>query len=259
MNKPLKYILLSICGGIIAFCIVCSYLAGLKLRSECTCKKIEINVLDSLHNQFVSTADIKTLLDKAYGPYIGVKTDSLDLVKIEDIVDRRSAVLKSQVYVTVDGTLHIDITQRRPVVRFQKKDGGFYADKDGYIFPLQSSFSSYVQIIDGHIPLAANSGYKGELTDPAEKEWLNKIMSLVNYIEGQDEWRNLVVQIHVTESGNLILIPREGNERFIFGQPDMFEEKFNRLKKYYTAVIPEKGSGKYREVDLRYKGQIICR
>ena len=55
------------------------------------------------------------------------------------------------------------------------------------------------------------------------------------------------------------MIPRTGKERFIFGQPDRFDEKFDRMKKYYTAVVPEKGSDKYKEVDLRFKGQIICR
>ena len=69
----------------------------------------------------------------------------------------------------------------------------------------------------------------------------------------------MIVQIHVTESSDLILIPREGNERFLFGQPDNFKAKFERMKKYYTAVVPEKGADKYRQVDVRYKGQIICR
>ena len=80
MNKPLKYILLSICGGILALCIVCSYVSGNKLRRDCVCKRLEVKVLDSLQNQFVTAADIKKVLDKTYGEYIGVKTDSLDLV-----------------------------------------------------------------------------------------------------------------------------------------------------------------------------------
>ena len=92
-----------------------------------------------------------------------------------------------------------------------------------------------------------------------EKAWIEKIMGLVNYIEASDEWRNMIVQIHVTENTDLILIPREGRERFVFGQPEDIAEKFERMKKYYTAVIPEKGSDKYKEVDLRFKGQIICR
>ena len=59
--------------------------------------------------------------------------------------------------------------------------------------------------------------------------------------------------------GDFVMIPRKGNERFILGQPDFLEDKFKKLKKYYTAIVPEKGSGKYEVVDLRYKGQIVCR
>ena len=84
-------------------------------------------------------------------------------------------------------------------------------------------------------------------------------MNLVNFLETKGEWRDKIVQIHVTESSDLILIPRIGNERFIFGQPDALEEKFERIRKYYTAIVPEKGSDKYRTVDIRYNGQIICR
>ena len=259
MNKTVRYILLGICGAAMAVCICSSYLAGKNLRASYRCERLEVRVLDSLHNHFVSASDIRTVLDKTYGEYIGLPSDSINLVKIEEIVNRKSAVRNSEAYVTCDGTLHIDITQRRPVVRFQKKDGGFYADAEGYIFPLQSSFASHVQIIDGNIPLAANSGYKGEIADPKEKEWFDRIMNLVNFIESRSEWKDKIVQIHVTQDGNLILIPRTGNEKFIFGQADRTEEKFEIMKKYYTAIIPEKGSDRYKEVDLRYRGQIICR
>ena len=259
MNKVIRYILLGLCGAVMAACIGCSYLAGKALRGSCVCERLQVRVLDSLENHFVSAADIKTVLDRTFGQYIGIAADSLDLAKIEETVNRRSAVLKSEAYLTNDGTLHIDVTQRRPVVRFQKADGGFYADADGYIFPLQSSFASHVQIIDGHIPLAANSGYKGELSSPAEKEWFGNIMNLVGYMENSSEWKNKIVQIHVTADKDLILIPRVGKERFMFGQPDRLDEKFERMKKYYTAVVPEKGSERYKEVDLRFKGQIICR
>lgn len=259
MNKALKYILLSICGGLVVFCIVCSYIAGCNFRKSCTCERLVVTVLDSTVNHFISPKDIRTLLDKSYGKYLGCNADSIDLVKIEDVVQRKSAVLTSEAYMTKDGALHIDITQRRPVVRFQKKDGGFYADEHGYIFPLQNTFASHVHIVDGNIPLAANSGYKGELTNPKEKEWVEGMVKLVNYMRDKSMWKDKIVQIHISDDGNIILIPRVGGERFIFGQPNGFDEKFGRLEKYYTAVIPEKGAGKYKEVDLRFKGQIICR
>jgi len=259
MNRAVKYTLLSLCGGLIVVCIACSFIAGKHVRKGLRCERLEVVISDSLENGFVSEADVKTFLDKSRVHYMGLPLDSLDLVNMEKVIDSRSAVLKSHAFVTKDGTLHIKVTQRKPVVRFQKKDGGFYADAEGYIFPLQNSYSSHVQIIDGHIPLAANSGYKGGITDPKEKEWFDKVMNLINYMEDSRTWKDKIVQIHVAENGDMTLIPREGKERFIFGPPTDIEEKFEKLGMYYKAVIPEKGQDTYRSVDLRYRGQLICK
>jgi cell division protein FtsQ len=68
-----------------------------------------------------------------------------------------------------------------------------------------------------------------------------------------------MVQISVEEGRNLILIPGEGNERFLFGQPTDIEDKFSRMEKYYTHILPAKGKDFYEIVDLKYKGQIVCR
>ena len=215
--------------------------------------------MDSMENSFVSKGDVKGYLDREYGKYVGEVIDSIDLTRIEDIIDGRSAVMKSQAYVTRDGKLHVDVSQRKPVVRFQKSDGGFYADAEGYIFPLQRSYASHVQIIDGNIPLAANSGYKGVIEDPKEKVWFENMMRVVNYIENSRTWKDKIVQISVDEGKDLILIPREGNERFLFGQPVDIEDKFRKMEKYYTHIIPAKGEGYYRTVDLKYRGQIVCK
>ena len=259
MNRTLKYILLATGAAVIAVCICCSFMAGRQLRSTYTCQGLEVTIKDSLENSFVSAADVKAYLDREYGIYKGIPLDSLDIIRIESIIDGRSAVKKSQAYVTRDGILHIDVTQRKPVVRFQKAGGGFYADKEGYIFPLQKSYASHVQVIDGNIPLAANSGYKGELQNDREKKWFKDMMELINFMEDSRTWKDKIVQIHVNGNRDLILIPREGNEHINFGQPDNIEEKFAKLEKYYTSIIPAQGNGRYTKVDLRYRGQIVCR
>ena len=259
MKKTLKYILTGACGLVLAACMVMAFTAGSKARKTLTCTGLEVVILDSMQNSFVTKADIRGYLDREYGTYVGEVIDSIDLTKVEDIVDGRSAVLKSQAYVTRDGILHVEVTQRKPVVRFQKKDGGFYADAEGYIFPLQSTYASHVQIIDGDIPLAANSGYKGDITDPKEKEWFKSVMNVVNYMEDSRLWKGKIVQISVDSKGNLTLIPREGNERFLFGQPHSLVEKFGKMERYYTTIVPEKGSSRYKRVDVRFKDQIVCR
>ena len=259
MKTAVRHILHALAACVLLGCIVAAYFAGIQARKPLICKEIRIEILDSLENRFVSVDDVRTFIDRSCGSLIGEHLDSIDLIKVEKAIDSRSAVLKSQAYVTRDSILNITVTQRRPVVRFQKKDGGFYADAEGYIFPLQSSYASYVQVIDGHIPLAANSGYKGDIADPQEKEWFRKVMSIVNYMESSKVWKGKIVQISVMENGELVLIPREGNERFLFGQPDGLKEKFSKMEKYYTTIIPAKGSEKYKVVDVRFDRQIVCK
>ena len=199
MNRTLKYILISVAALALAACFTASYIAGVQARRTIVCKSIRIEVLDSAQNSFVTADDIRKFIRKSCGELVGEPLDSIDLVKVEKAVDSRSAVLKSQAYVTRDSILNIKVTQRRPVVRFQKKDGGFYADAEGYIFPLQSTYASHVQIIDGDIPLAANSGYKGDITDPKETE------CLFHHLHS----RQLVTRLHMKMRHQYLLIRKE--------------------------------------------------
>ncbi len=259
MSKTLRTIIRIISAVIIAGCLAVAYMAGVSCRAPLKCTGLNVEIADSAVNSFVSKADVKKYLDKEYGTYIGMPLDSIDLTRVEDIVDGRSAVHKSQAYTTRDGILNISLTQRTPVVRFQKADGGFYADAEGYLFPLQSSYSSRVQVVDGDIPLKANSGYKGEITDPKEKKWLSDVLEVINYMEGSRTWRDKIVQITVSDGGELTLVPREGKEKFHFGQPVMIAEKFRKMEMYYSHILPEKGSDAYTSVNVEYENQIVCK
>ncbi|MBQ8838734.1 MAG: hypothetical protein IJ005_05380 [Bacteroidales bacterium] len=259
MKKAFRYIAISICGAIMAAVMITAFVSGTQARRSIVCSRVEIVIADSTRNHFVSKEDVQGYLKAGYGDCIGTAADSIDIRRIEEIVDRQSAVLKSQAYMTNDGTLNISVTQRQPVVRFQKKDGGFYADAEGYIFPLQRSFASHVQIVDGEIPLAADSGYKGSIEAPEEKAWFESIMKVVNHMETDKDWKGKIVQISVGNDGDLTLVPRDGNEKFLFGQPSDIAEKFRKMEKYYTHIIPARGNGYYTSVDLRFRGQIVCR
>jgi len=259
MSKVVRHIINGISAALLIGCLTAAHMSGVAYRKSLDCKGIKVEITDSLTNRFVSEKDILKYIDKEYGTCVGKPLDSIDLVKIERIIDGRSAVNKSQAFTTGDGMLNIKVTQRTPIVRFQKKEGGFYADSEGYLFPLQNSYSSRVQVIDGDIPLKADSGYKGQIEDPEEREWLQAVLTLVNFMENSRLWKDKIVQINVCDGGELILIPRKGNERFHFGQPTDIEDKFRKLELYYSCIIPEKGQDKYKEVSLEYDGQIVCK
>ncbi len=259
MSKTVRNIISIISAILLTACLVMAYLGGVSCRGPLKCTGLNVVISDSTVNSFVSRNDIRKYLDKEYGTYVGEPLDSIDLARIENIIDGRSAVHKSQAYTTKDGMLNITVTQRTPIVRFQKEDGGFYADAEGFLFPLQNSYSSRVQVVDGKIPLKANSGYKGEIEDENEKKWLHEVLDLINYLENSKTWKDKIVQITVSEGGELTLVPREGQERFHFGRPVMIEEKFEKMEMYYSHILPEKGSDTYTSVSLEYDGQIVCK
>ena len=184
MSKIVRHIINGVSAALLTTCLVLAYMSGVSCRAPLKCTGLNIEIADSSINRFVSKADIRKYLDKEYGEYIGLPLDSIDLAKVEKIIDGRSAVMKSEAYVTKDGLLNIKVTQRKPIVRFQKEGGGFYADAEGFVFPLQSSYASYVQIVDGDIPINMKSGHKGMIENPKEKEWFDKVMNVVNFIEG---------------------------------------------------------------------------
>lgn len=228
-------------------------------RRQLTCSGLQVDILDSTRLSFVSRADVKRYVEKDYGVYMGQKLDSVNLRKIENILDGRSAILKSEAYVTGDGMLHVLITQREPVVRFQKGDTGYYADETGFIFPLQTNYTSRVPIIDGNIPLDVSAGFKGSPSDAKEKSWLEGIIGMVRFIGNSKTWSESIVQITVDERGDLVMIPRKGQEKFIFGKPDNYKAKFSRMEDYYRYILPAKPDMNYRTVNVKYDGQIICR
>ena len=221
--------------------------AGISHRKKVRCTGVSICVTDSILNNFISASDVKKYLDSEYGTYVGCRIDSVDLHSIETILNSKTAVLSSDAYVTPDGLLNITIEQRKPAVRFVGRSGGFYADENGETFPLQNTFASYVPVIDGYIPTERDSVY------------IRNVVKLVGYLEKAPRWKNKIVQMSADSTGNLTLVPREGQEKFLFGQPEDIEQKMERMQMYYSHIVPEKGSKSYKTVDLRYTDQIICR
>lgn len=258
MSRIIKHIAAAIFAVVLIVCLTAAYIGGTAARKPIVCTGLAVEVADSADNKFVSAADVKEYLDKEYPGYAGKPIESLDLVEIERIVDGKSAVKKSEAYTTRDGRLHVKVTQREPVVRFQKGQDGIYADNRGFLFPLQSSYASRVQIVDGNIPLNISGSFKGVPQTEEEQLWLRRMTEMVNYMENSRIWKDKIVQITVGRNGDLILVPRKGCECFIFGSPTEIKEKFSKMELYYRGVA-DRTDGVYKSVDLRFSGQIVCR
>lgn len=259
MGKAFKYIMAIVFAGIAGVYMASALAVSAGQRKALKCSGIEVTVTDSADRSFVTASEVIGYLDKEFSGYTGMPVEDLDIAEAERIIDSKSAVLKSEVFVTRDGKLNVTVTQREPAVRFQKGDTGFYADAEGCIFPLQSNYTARVPIINGNIPIKAGSGFKGKPEDPQEMGWMRGVLDMVAFMNRERIWAENIVQINIGPDGDMVMVPRTGKEKFIFGSPERYAEKFGLMERYYTAIVPEKGDGFYSTVNVKYKNQIICR
>lgn len=218
-------------------------------RSMMTCTGVQVEFLDDY--RFVSEDDVKQALERHYGTYIGQRVDSVRLDQMESIIEKNGVIRKGEVWATSDGIIHVSVTQRAPVVRFQRGEKGFYMDEEGITFPLHSSYTAEVRTVSGDIP---------SIEDGANRSWARGMLSLIGYIDSSKAWRDRISSINVNTDGDIELKVGEGRERFIFGAPEDFATKFDKMEKYFSYIATgAEDAPKYKSVNLKYNKQLICR
>lgn len=222
------------------------------------CRTIKVTLLDSSQNRFVTSDEVIEIIEGFMGETVGKKNGDININLIEELLNKRSAIKMAQVSLTRRGKMSINITQRRPVLRIQTENGGFYVDQTEYIFPLIDNFTSYVPIVSGNIPIIINSEHRGKALEDKEN-WVSAILYLGTFLDSNPFWNAQIEQIYVDTNGDILLCPRIGSHKIIFGDLNDIEEKFNKLYAFYKNVIPQEGWEKYSTVNLKYKNQIVCK
>ena len=206
------------------------------------CSDISVDIPGK--HEFLDKDDVMKLLKNNYGVIIGERLNKIDLFKIETIVKTRSSVKECEAWVTKDCILHIQIIQREPVLKIQDKKGnGYYSDKDGIVFPLSDKY-------EAEVPIIRCNTAKG-----MDREWLNDALDFVQMISSSPKWNSIIKAYIVADNDDFILLSDE--EKIIFGDFSDFKEKMNKLDRFYTQIKPVKSE--YKIVNLKYKGQIVCR
>ncbi len=64
--------------------------------------------------------------------------------------------------------------------------------------------------------------------------------------------------IKVKSPTDIILVPVICEHVINFGTPSHFDDKFSRLKKFYSKVLPLQGWEKYDTISLKWNGQLVA-
>ena len=253
MNNALKYIV----GGLICLatlaCVFVALVRAEKQKEGLVFTGIEIQNDSPQGRRFLEDEELIALVNQQNGIIVGRKVDGFDFVVLENNLNRTSCILKSQAYCDREGVLHIQVKERKPFARLQTTSGGFYVDRQGKVFPLQSHYCAWVPVVDGKMPVG-NWYTFGE----PEQAWMHQLIGLVAAFQDTPKWKNLCTQIHFDKRGQAILVLDGYPERFILGDLSDIDKKQRKIEKYISQIRPQLAEKKYTTVNVRFDGQIIC-
>jgi cell division protein FtsQ len=224
------------------------------------CGSISINIVDSSVHRFITKREIRNLIGENSRKVLGRPIKELSLTDIESRILQLKELKDAEVYTTIDGTLHILVDQRDPVMRLITGSGDFYVDREGVVIRSKGLYTPRLHIVSGNIRITSRMLSGVSIMDTSIKNSILKdIYVLINYINGDSFWSAQIDQIYVDDKDKIDLIPRLGNNRVHLGTIENYEGKLRNLETFYRKVLPETGWNKYDLINLEYKDQIVCR
>ena len=255
--KQLAKILLVI--PLLYLIIMPAYISGITSRKPCS--GITILIKDSSEYHFVTKRQLLNLVSGSNTKVLGQPVKNVSVSEIEKRIKELRELKVAEVYMSIDGTLHVYADQRNPVMRVIPDEGGdYFIDEEGVVMRRRNLYTPRLQVIGGNINITSAMLDGVSILDTTIKNTILKdIYQLVIFIGNKSFWSAQIDQIYVDGENEIDLMPRVGNHLVHLGTIENYEGKLRNLAAFYEKVLPEVGWNKYSLIDLEYKDQIVCK
>lgn len=191
-------------------------------------------------NLYITEETVNKLLTQNEVAAQKVVKESLDLSRVERVLDAHEMIENAEVFVNIDGKFGATITQRKPIARIMGLES-FYLDRQGLKMPLSESYSARVPLVSG-----------------VSEDELEEIYPLITYIREDEFLSRHITGLHRLEGGKYEFEVRRLDFVVFFGKPDQIAYKFNNLKAFYQKAMKDKKLNTYKKVDLRFGDQVVA-
>lgn len=166
-----RYALLALLWAAVTAYIAYAAVLAARGRREATVGRVRIEVRDSsAQGSLVTAREVRGWLDRSGLKTTGLPLDSIDLTAIERIVLDNGFVDRAAAYLTKEGELRIELSQRIPVVRLLLDGMNSYATGDGCLFAAPPRSARYVPVVTGPYQPPVPAGYSGSVRACIDRE-----------------------------------------------------------------------------------------
>ncbi len=241
-------------GGLLMGMLIIS---AVSQKRESVVENVIVNVQmlpDS--SKLITEKDVVTTLTRSIGRTLeGMPISSLDLERMEErVLEKDPFISDADVYLDARNNLHVDILQREPVLRVIDANGkSYYMDVNGKHMPTSVNFTARVPVANGYIPPFTPEFLK------KKRHTLKSLFYFSKKVREDKFMHALTEQIFVTQKREFIIIPKLGQQKILFGRYEDIDEKFDRLRTFYEEGMPYEGWHKYKTINLKFDGQVVCK
>jgi len=217
---------------------------------------VDIQTDAKVDSNLITEEEINEILQTSFDRgVIDNEIRSIDVKRAERVLEKNPFIKNADVYIDNQHRINVKVTQREPVVRIIDGDGrNYYLDKDGNYMPLSEHYTARVLTLTGFI-----KPHEPNFMSENSRHMLKNLFELTNKLRSDSVYHHLIEQVYVQQNGDIILVPKMGKQKILFGKYLNVEEKLQRLKIFYHEALPQEGWAKYHLIDIRLKDQIVCR
>ena len=201
--------------------------------------KTDIYIHDS-SNLFITKDSIKSAVIEIITTK-NIHKSSVHLKALEFELNKIELVKKSDVFVDVNGTMVVNIKQRKPIARFLNNKS--YLDEDGLVMPKSKYYSARVPVIKGY----ANT-----------QDQLDLIYKLSNYIRDDKFLSQSATEILIDSNSNFSIKLRDYRFKILIGQLNNLDLKIKNFKAFYINASANQILNKYSVINLQFDNQVVC-
>ena len=226
--------------------LIALYFYATKNRDNVECTNVVVKIHYKTEKPLITEADIYKFLELPEGKknLIGKYSANLKMNEMETKLLQKPIIKSADVYIDMSGEVKMEITQRNPVIRvIPNGKAPYYICDDKVKIPLSSHYTP---------DLIPATGFVNDKID-------RKLYYIVGFVNNNSFWKEQIEQFFVSENQDISFIPFPGVHEVIPGDTANLDEKFKKLEIFYKKGLNKIGWDKYKSINLKYKGQVICK
>lgn len=225
-------------------------------KSNAQVKTLVVNIVGVNGDQkIISEQEVTRILQVAAGKSLtksNIKT--LNLRKLEAKLNKDKRIERADLYFDSKNRLHVKVIQKKPIMRVIEVSGHeYYLDENGKQVPVTRGSAVRVPVVTG-----IRDTFSAKLLTSDKPSTLKNVFEILKYVAADEFLAALIDQAYVAQDsiGDIVLIPKIGREKLIFGDASDIKEKFDNLKIFYRDGMQKLGWSRYKSLNLKYSHQV---